>query len=45
MAIPEENFDGNFGGLRWEEDVGGIEGLYRGMTSRNGWYGPGIGNG
>ena len=25
MAIPEEKFDGNFGGLRWEEDVGGIE--------------------
>ena len=33
MAIPEENFDENFGGIRWEEDVGGIESLLRGMRA------------
>ena len=38
-------FRRNFEGPRWEEDVGGIEGLYRGMRAGNGWYGPGIGPG
>ena len=36
-------FRGNFGGPSWEEDVGGIEGLYGGMIPGKGWYGPGIG--
>ena len=38
-------FQGNFGGPRWEEDVGDIEGLWGGMIRGNGWYGPGIGPG
>ena len=45
MAIPEESFDENFGGIRWEDDVGGIESLKRGMRAGNDWYGPGRGNG
>ena len=40
MAIPEEKMDGNFGGLRWEEDVGGIGSLQRGM--RPGMNGMGL---
>ena len=30
---------------KMEEDVGGIEGLWRWMITGMGWCGPGIGNG